>query len=333
MKIAMFYAKDYEKPQFEAANRDHGFRIEMIPEALNARTAHMADGADAICIFVNDVCDAQAIETLAKGGVRLILCRSAGFNQVDLDAARAHGMTVMRVPAYSPESIAEATVGMVLSLVRKIHHQYNRVRNGNFSMDHLVGFTLNGRTAGIVGTGKIGLATARILKGFGCRLIGADPYPSEACRALGMEYVDRETLFSAADIVILTAPLIDDTRHMINPRTVKLFKRGSVLINTGRGALVDTKAVLQALKDLETIWYVGIDVYEGEAGIFFENLAADIVQDDTLQLLTTYKNCLITPHTAWLTQEALTDIAETTLANAASFARGEPDPATTVATP
>lgn len=330
MKIAFFYAKDYEKPQFDAVNASHGFTINYIPEPLNARTAQLAGDADAVCIFVNDVCDADAIATLAASGVRLILCRSAGFNQVDLAAARAHGMTVMRVPAYSPESIAEATVGMILSLVRNIHHQYNRVRNGNFSMEHLVGFTLHGRTAGIVGTGKIGLATARILKGFGCKLLGADPYPSEACRALGMEYVEREALFGMSDIVILTAPLTDDTRHMINARTVKLFKPGSVLVNTGRGALIETRSVLQALKDLQTIWYLGIDVYEDEAGIFFENLTGQLVQDDTLQLLTTYKNCLITPHTAWLTNEALTDIAQTTLGNAASFAAGEPDPATTV---
>lgn len=330
MKIAFFYAKDYEKPQFDAVNAAHGFALDYIPEPLNARTAPLAAGADAVCIFVNDVCDAEAIATLANGGVRLILCRSAGFNQVDLAAAKAHGMTVMRVPAYSPESIAEATIGMVLSLVRKIHHQYNRVRNGNFSMDNLVGFTLHGRTAGIVGTGKIGLATARILKGFGCTLLGADPYPSEDCRALGMEYVEREALFGMADIVILTAPLTEDTRHMINDRSVKLFKQGSVLVNTGRGALIDTKAVLGALKNLKTIWYLGIDVYEDEAGIFFENLSGEMVQDDTLQLLTTYKNCLITPHTAWLTDEALNDIAQTTLSNAASFASGKPNPATTV---
>ncbi len=330
MKIAFFYAKDYEKPQFDAVNAAHDFTLDYIPEPLNARTASLAAGADAVCIFVNDVCDAEAIATLAGGGVRLILCRSAGFNQVDLAAAKAHGMTVMRVPAYSPESIAEATIGMVLSLVRKIHHQYNRVRNGNFSMDNLVGFTLHGRTAGIVGTGKIGLATARILKGFGCKLLGADPYPSEDCRALGMEYVEREALFGMADIVILTAPLTEDTRHMINDRSVKLFKQGSVLVNTGRGALIDTKAVLGALKNLETIWYLGIDVYEDEAGIFFENLSGEMVQDDTLQLLTTYKNCLITPHTAWLTDEALNDIAQTTLSNAASFVSGKPDPATTV---
>jgi D-lactate dehydrogenase len=330
VKIAFFYAKDYEKPQFDAVNKAYGFALDYIPEPLNARTASMADGADAVCIFVNDVCDSEAIARLAEGGVRLILCRSAGFNQVDMAAARAHGMTVMRVPAYSPESIAEATIGVVLSLVRKIHHQYNRVRNGNFSMDNLVGFTLHGRTAGIVGTGKIGLATARILAGFGCRLLGADPYPNKDCVALGMEYVDREALFGMADIVILTAPLTEDTRHMISDRTVRLFKRGSVLVNTGRGALIDTKSVLSALKNLETIWYLGIDVYEDEAGIFFENLSGEMVQDDTLQLLTTFKNCLITPHTAWLTAEALNDIAETTLSNAATFASSKPNPATTV---
>jgi len=198
-------------------------------------------------------------------------------------------------------------------------------------MDSLVGFTLNGKTAGIVGTGNIGLATARILKGFGCRLLGADPYPNKECVALGMSYVDRADLFRQSDVVILTAPLTPDTRHMINGESLKLFKKGSVLVNTGRGALVDAKAVLAALKNLETVHYVGMDVYEDEAGLFFENLSAEIVGDDTLQLLTTYKNCLVTPHTAWLTREALNDIAQTTLDNATSFAAGKPNAGNLVA--
>jgi D-lactate dehydrogenase len=197
-------------------------------------------------------------------------------------------------------------------------------------MDNLVGFTLRGRTAGIVGTGNIGKATARILNGFGCKLLGADPYPDAEMQALGMRYVDRDALFSGADIVVLTAPLTPETKHMVNAESLKLFRKGSVLINTGRGPLIDTRALIGALKSLETVWYVGIDVYEDEAGIFFENLSSQIVQDDVLQLLTTYKNCLITPHTAWLTHEALTDIARTTLGNASDFARGEPDPARTV---
>lgn len=220
---------------------------------------------------------------------------------------------------------------MVLSLVRNVHHQYNRVRNGNFSMDNLVGFTLNGRTAGILGTGNIGRSTARILKGFGCHLLGSDPYPSDDMISLGMRYVPKEELFEQSDIVILTAPLTPQTRHVINAQSLKLFKKGAVLINTGRGALIDTKAVTAALKNLETIWYLGIDVYEDEAGLFFEDLSATIVRDDTLQLLTTFKNCLITPHTAWLTTEALHDIAATTLGNASDFAAGKPDPSRTVA--
>lgn len=330
MKIAMYYAKDFEKPRFDEVNRGHGHSITYIAAALNASTAPLAQGHDAVCIFVNDTCDAAALDVLAQGGVKLVLCRSAGYNQVDLAAIRRHGMAVMRVPAYSPESIAEHAVGMVLSLVRNLHHQYTRVRNGNFAMDNLVGFTLAGRTAGIVGTGNIGQAVARIFNGFGCKLLGSDPFPSDAMQALGMTYLDRDALFAQSDIVVLTAPLTPETRHMVNADSLKLFKRGSVLVNTGRGGLIDTKAAIVALKNLETLWYLGIDVYEDEGGIFFENLSTQIVQDDTLQLLTTFKNCLITPHSAWLTQEALTDIAETTLGNASDFAAGHPDPARTV---
>jgi D-lactate dehydrogenase len=330
VKIAFYYAKDFEKPQFDAVNQGLGHQITYIEAALNASTAPLAAGHDAICIFVNDKCDAAAIATLAAGGTRLILCRSAGYNQVDLKAAKAAGMAVMRVPAYSPESIAEHAVGMVLSLVRNLHHQYNRVRNGNFAMDNLVGFTLSGRTAGIVGTGNIGRCTARILKGFGCHLLGSDPYPHDEMTAIGMTYVERDELFRRSDVIILTAPLTPETKHMVNAETLKLFKKGSVLVNTGRGPLIDTKAAIAALKNLETLHYLGIDVYENEAGLFFEDLSTGIVPDDTLQLLTTYKNCLITPHSAWLTREALNDIASTTLGNATDFANGRPDPDRTV---
>lgn len=333
MRIAMFYTKEFERPQFEAANERHGHTITYFGEALHGPTARLAEGQDAVCVFVNDKVDAGVIETLAGFGIRLILCRSAGFNQVDLKAAEAAGMTVLRVPAYSPESVAEHTVGMILSLIRNLHHQYNRVRNGNFSMDHLTGFTLHGRTAGIVGTGRIGLATARILKGFGCPLLGSDPNPSADCLALGMRYVPTPELFQQSDIVILNAPLTPETRHMINAESLKLFRKNAALVNTGRGALVDSKAVIEALKSCETLTYLGLDVYENESGLFFENLASQIIQDDTFQLLTTLKNCLITPHSAWLTREALGEIAETTLGNATAFAAGRPDPANIVALP
>ncbi len=330
MKIALFSTQDHERPHFEAANAGFGHALHPIDAPLNASTAPLARGCEAVCIFVNDVCDAATLDILHAGGVRLVLCRCAGFDHVDLDAARARGMTVMRVPAYSPESIAEHAVAMILSLVRNLHHQHNRVRNGSFAMEHLVGFTLHGRVAGIVGTGHIGRAVARILAGFGCRLLGADPRPHADMTALGMRYVERERLFAESDVVVLTAPLTPETRHMVDARTLKLFKRGSVLVNTGRGALVDTRAAIAALKSLETLWYLGLDVYEHEAGLFFENHAGRIVQDDTLQLLIAQKNCLVTPHTAWLTQEALRDIAWQTLDNAAAFAAGTPHAARTV---
>jgi D-lactate dehydrogenase len=322
MRIAFFSVKAFERAAFTRANVAHGHVLEMFSERLHAATAPLAAGFDAVCVFVNDRVDARTIELLQAGGVRLILCRSAGYNHVDVPAAHRAGMRVMRVPAYSPESVAEHTVAMVLSLVRNIHHQYNRVRIGNFSMDNIAGFTLHGKTAGIVGTGHIGLATARILKGFGCTLLGADPVSNPACEALGMRYVPLETLFAQSDIVILQAPLTDDTHHMINAESLRLFKRGAVLINTGRGALIDTHAVITALKTLENIHYLGIDVYEEEQGYFFEDWTARIVTDDQLQLLTTLKNCLITPHSAWLTTEAIDEIATVTLGNAAAFASG-----------
>lgn len=322
MRIAFFSMKPFERSAFTAANVAHGHVIEMLVERLHAAMAPLAAGFDAVCVFVNDRVDARTIDLLAAGGVRLILCRSAGYNHVDLSAARRAGIAVMRVPAYSPESVAEHSVAMVLSLVRNLHHQYNRVRIGNFSMDNIAGWTLNGKTAGIVGTGHIGLATARILKGFGCRLLGSDPVVNPACAALGMTYLPREELFALSDIVVLQAPLTEDTHHMINPDSLRLFRRGSVLINTGRGALIDTPAVISALKTLETIHYLGIDVYEEEQGYFFEDWTARIVTDDQLQLLTTLKNCLVTPHSAWLTTEAIQEIAGTTLTNATAFASG-----------
>lgn len=325
MKLAMFYTKPYETPAFEAANTSHGHRITYFEEALHTVTAPLAAGHDAVVTFVNDTVDAPTIKILAGLGIRLVLCRSAGFNQVDLRAASRHGMTVMYVPAYSPESIAEFTVGLILCLNRQIHHAYNRVRESNFSIDNLTGFTLKDRTVGIIGTGKVGVAVARILRGFGCVLLGADPYPSEPAKALGVTYVERSALLAQADIVILTCPLTPDTRHLINPQSLRTMKRGSMLINTGRGALIDTAAMLDALKSQETVCYFGADVYEYEAGVFFEDRSAEILQDDVLQLLLSRRNALVTPHMAWLTRESLHEIAETTLGNASAFEAGHPD--------
>lgn len=333
MNIAFFSTKAFEHPAILAACAREGHEAALFEERMHLPTAPLARGFEAVCVFVNDSLPAETIAALAAGGTRLILCRSAGFNHVDLAAARAHGMIVMRVPAYSPESVAEHAIGMVLSLVRNLHHQYNRVRNGNYAMDHLAGFTIAGKTVGIVGTGTIGLAVARVLTGFGVTLLGADPYPNPECLALGMTYVERDELFARSDVVILQAPLTPETKHMINAESLKLFKRGSVLVNTGRGALIDTRAAIEALRTLETIHYLGIDVYEDEAGIFFEDLTTEVVTDPTLQFLTTMKNVLVTPHSAWLTREAITEIADVTAHNATLFARGETDGPTVVPLP
>ncbi len=333
MKIAYFSTKTFEHRFIEEACAAEGHEPTLFEERLHAATAPLAQGFEAVCVFVNDAVCAHTIAALAAGGTKLLLCRSAGFNHVDLAAAARHGLIVMRVPAYSPESVAEHAVGMILSLVRNLHHQYNRVRNGNYAMENIAGFTLAGKTAGIVGTGTIGVAVARILAGFGCRLLGSDPFPNPECEALGMVYVERDALFSQSDIVVLQAPLTSETRHMINAESLKLFRKGSVLINTGRGALLDTRAVIEALRTLETVHYLGIDVYEDEAGLFFEDLSTEVITDATLQFLTTMKNVLVTPHSAWLTREAIGEIAIVTAQNATCFASGLGDTANLVPAP
>jgi len=318
MKIAFFHARPYERPSIEAANETHGHEIGWFEATLAPETASLAQGHDAICIFVNDICNAEAIATLAECGVRLILCRSAGYNQVDLAAARAHGMTVMRVPGYSPESVAEHTVGLILSLVRHLHHQHNRVRDG--------GFKLHQKTAGICGTGRVGKAVARILDGFGCRLLGYDVAENDEMRALGLTYVDRDTLLAESDVVSMTLPLTPETHHLIDAESLKKIKPGAVLVNTGRGALVDTRAAIESLMAKGGLGYLGLDVYEEEAGKFFEDMSAQIVPDETLLLLTNLRNALVTPHSAFLTRESLAEIAAATMENATGFASGTPDP-------
>jgi D-lactate dehydrogenase len=331
MKIAFFHARGYERPSLEAENTRHGHQISWFEATLAPETAALAAGHDGVCIFVNDICNAEAIATLADCGVRLILCRSAGYNQVDLAAARAHGLTVMRVPGYSPESVAEHTVGLILSLVRQLHHQHNRVRDGNYALDGLVGFKLHQKTAGIFGTGRVGCAVARILNGFGCRLLGYDIGENDEMRALGMTYAGRETLLSESDIVILTLPLTPETHHLIDAESLALIKPGAVLVNTGRGALVDTRAAIDSLMARDGLGYLGLDVYEEEAGKFFEDMSAQIVPDETLLLLTNLRNALVTPHSAFLTRESLAEIATATLENATAFEAGQPDPDRVVA--
>jgi D-lactate dehydrogenase len=319
MRIAVFSTKPYDRRFLEAANGG-GHEFAWIEARLDAATARLAEGAEVACLFVNDRADAAALEGLAAGGVKLLALRSAGFNHVDLAAAKRVGIAVGRVPAYLPEAVAEHAVALILTLNRQTHRAYNRVRDGNFALEGLLGFDLHGKTVGVVGTGQIGVAFARIMAGFGCRLLGADPQPSAACRALGMEYRPLDALLPEADIVSLHCPLTPATRHLLDARRFALMKPGAMLINTSRGAIVDTSAAIRALKS-KRLGQLGLDVYEEEEKLFFEDLSGTVIEDDVFARLLTFPNVLITGHQAFFTAEAMRAIAETTMANIDAFAR------------
>lgn len=319
MRIVVYSAKPYDRQFLDAAAR-LGMRMQYCEARLSPETVALAEGATAICAFVNDDLSRPVLEKLAEMGVRLIALRCAGFNQVDLATAEKLGLTVARVPAYSPYAVAEHTMALILSLNRKIHRAYNRVREGNFALDGLLGFDLHGKTVGIVGTGKIGAIFARIVAGFGCRLVGHDLRPNPDCEALGMEYVTREELFQTSDILALMCPLTPETRHLIRRETLPLLKKGVMLVNTSRGAIINTQAAIAGLKD-GTIGSLGIDVYEEEADLFFEDLSNDVLRDDVFARLLTFPNVLVTGHQGFFTQEALTNIADTTIGNIESFFR------------
>ncbi|MFW6195064.1 MAG: 2-hydroxyacid dehydrogenase [Chloroflexota bacterium] len=314
MRVAVFGSKPYDRRFLDKANGSHGHHLSYLEPRLTDRTVALANGFDAVCVFVNDVLDRPVIEALSEGGVRAIALRCAGFNNVDLAAAEEHGIAVVRVPAYSPNAVAEHTVGLMLALGRKIPRAANRVRDGNFELEGLLGFDFNGRTAGIVGTGQIGRTVARILSGMGCRLLAHDPYESDEIRALGGRYVDLPTLLSESDVVTLHCPLTPDTRHLIDAEALDGMKEGVMLVNTSRGAVLDTPAVIEALKTGK-IGYLGMDVYEEEDGLFFNDLSGRVIQDDVFARLLTFPNVIITGHQAFFTEDALTNIAETTLGN------------------
>jgi D-lactate dehydrogenase len=322
MQVTIFSAKAYDRRFLEAANQAARHEFTFLEERLNLHTALLADGAPAVCLFVNDVCDGPVLERLASQGCRLVALRAAGFNNVDLKRAGEFGLRVVRVPAYSPYAVAEHALAMILALNRKIHRAYNRVREGNFSLDGLLGFDVHGKTAGIVGTGKIGLILARTLAAMGCRVLAYDLYPQPAFEEFGA-YVPLSELFAACDIISLHCPLTPETHHLINAAAISQMKPGVMLINTSRGGLIDTKAVIAGLKDRK-IGYLGLDVYEQEADLFFENLSETIIQDDYFQRLLTFPNVLITGHQAYFTDTALRNIAETTIDNISAFERGEP---------
>lgn len=328
MKVAVFSTKSYDRQFLEAANQDKHDLIFLEPR-LNLSTCILAHECSAVCVFVNDELNRPTITQLAKQGVQLIALRCAGFNNVDLQAAKDCGITVLRVPAYSPYAVAEHTVGMILTLNRKMHRAYNRVREGNFSLEGLLGFDIHGRTVGIVGTGKIGEIVAKILKGFGTNLLGYDVMPNAECKQIGMQYVSLQELFAASDIISLHCPLIPETYHLINDDTLQQMKDGVMLINTSRGALIDAPAVIAALKSGK-IGYLGLDVYEQEADLFFEDLSTIVIQDDVFQRLLTFPNVLITGHQAFFTAEAVENIAQTTIRNITEFEAGQPTPQNTV---
>ena len=320
MRVAVFSTKPYDRTFLEAANADVGHELVYFEPKQGPETVPLAEGFPVVCVFVHDVVDRGVLEQLSRQGVRLVALRAAGFNNVDLAAAKDLGIAVCRVPAYSPYAVAEHAVALILTLDRRTHRAFNRVREGNFALDGLLGFDLHGRTVGIVGTGRIGAVFARIMAGFGCRLLAHDPYVNEDVTAVGATYVPLEELFASADIIALHAPLTPDTHHLIGRDALARMKRGVMLVNTSRGGLIDTEAVIDALKD-GTIGHLGLDVYEEEDALFFEDLSGEILQDDVFARLLTFNNVLVTAHQAFFTADALRSIAQTTVENIAEFAR------------
>lgn len=326
MRIAVFSAKPFEREYLDRVNDETraGHELHYIEARLNESTADLARGYEAVAIFSTDHADAATLRQLCKHGTRLLALRSAGFNHVDIAEAERLGLIVLRVPAYSPHAIAEHAVGLMLTLNRKFHRAYNRVREQNFSIEGLMGFDMHGKTVGVIGTGKIGEVLCGILKGFGCTLIATDPVKNQACLDLDVEYVELPELCERADIITLHCPLTPKTKHLINAETMARMKRGAMLINTSRGAVIDTQALIEALKRRH-VGSVGLDVYEEEDNLFFKDLSGQIIDDDLFMRLMTFPNVLITSHQGFFTHEACLAIARTTIANASGFERGEPD--------
>lgn len=321
LKVSVFSTKPYDKKHLDEANQGLGHTFHYYDEHLSSSTAVMAKGSTAVCTFVNDHLDKACLETLASQGVKLIALRCAGFNQVDLVTAKALGLSVLRVPAYSPYAVAEHAIALIMTLNRKIHRAYNRVRDNNFALDGLLGFDMHGKTVGVIGTGKIGAICAKILAGFGCKVLLSDIYHNPELVAQGMKYVELDEIYAQADIISLHCPLMKETYHMIDQAAVDKMKTGVMLVNTSRGALVDTDACATGVKTGK-IGSLALDVYEHESELFFEDLSNTVVQDDRFERLHTYNNVLITGHQAFFTQEALTNIAHTTVGNLTTFAQG-----------
>ena len=325
MRTLMFSAKRYDRVVFDECNREYGHALEYLDVRLDARTADLAEGSEAVCVFVNDQVDAAALHRLAELGVRTVALRCAGYNNVDVAAAAALGIAVVRVPAYSPEAVAEHTLALVLCLDRHVHRAHQRVREGNFALDGLLGRGLHEATAGVIGTGRIGEHVARLLLAFGCDVLAFDPVADAELVAAGVTYTDLPGLLERSDIVSLNCPLSAETFHLIDAEAVARMKPGVMLVNTGRGALVDTAAVIEGLKS-GRIGSLGLDVYEEEGPLFFEDRSAEIIADDVFARLLTFPNVLLTAHQGFFTAPALHAIAETTLGNLDDIESGRPCP-------
>lgn len=324
MKVCVFSTQKYDEQAFKQWS-DPSIDWIFLSQKLDLVSVHGAAGADAVCVFVNDQLDAPVLQRLKELGVRFIALRCAGYNNIDIAAATQLGLSVVRVPAYSPQAVAEHSVGLMLCLDRKFHKAYNRTRDNNFDLNGLLGFNLHGKTVGIIGTGRIGTAAVKILLGFGCRVLCVDPVVNPQLISMGACYVSLDELYPQADIISLYCPLTPDSRHLINVQSLGKMKDGVMLINTSRGALVDTKAVIKALKSAK-IGYLGLDVYEQEADLFFKDLSDQIIADEVFQRLLTFPNVLITGHQAFFTAEAMEQISRITSDNLLLLERGEPCP-------
>lgn len=325
MKVAVFSTKSYDKEYLDAYNTDPGHQLTYFKASLNIETVNLTQGFPAVCIFVNDSLNRETLERMAENGVKLIALRCAGFNNVDIEAALGLGISVYSVPSYSPQAVAEYAVALIMTLNRKTHKAYNRVRENNFSLEKLIGFDLFSKTVGVIGTGEIGTAFCRIMSGFGCHILAYDIHESVELQELGVQYVSLEKILSASDIISLHCPLNHQTHHLIDKEGFSKMKRGAMLINTSRGAVINTKDAVEALKTGQ-LGYLGIDVYEQEDQLFFKDLSETIILDDLIARLMSFPNVLITAHQGFFTKEALGQIAQTTLQNISDFENARPNP-------
>lgn len=325
MKVAVFSTKSYDREYLDKLNQERKHEFVYFEASLKAETVRLAENFDAVCVFVNDKIDKELIEKLKRLGIKLIVLRCAGFNNVDIEAACEQNMPVLRVPAYSPNAVAEHALALIMTLNRKTHKAYNRVREGNFSIERLTGFDLNGKTIGVIGTGKIGCIFAKIMLGLGCEVIAFDKFPNPELQDLKVKYLPLEDVFKQSEIISLHCPLTPETKHIINNNSLNMMKKGVMIINTSRGKLIDTDAAIQALKE-GRIGYLGVDVYAQEENLFFKDLSEMVILDDKISRLMTFPNVLVTAHQAYFTDNALTQIAATTLKNLSDFEQGSIDP-------